>query len=369
MKNLPAPIDLKQVKVFPLEQRLSEATIQEILIEPKSPPPVLPDHLMRAVRESARNIAAAHKRRASVMLLYGAHLIKNGGARIMNSLMEHGWVTHLGTNGAGTIHDWEFAYLGRSTESVKKNVATGTFGTWDETGRCIHLALLAGALFEEGYGRSLGRFIMQEGTTLPATQTLTEAIRNEPGHPLTAARAELLQAMLTHGLPSGRIEVKHPWRDTSVLGNAYKHGVPLTVHPGIGYDIIANHPMFNGAAIGRAAEMDFRLFGTAVENLEGGVVLSVGSAIMAPQVFEKSISCVNNIRLQAGRSIVHNHTIYVVDIQDGGNWDWTQGEPPKENPAYYLRFCKSFSRMGGTMRYLQCDNVAFLHNLYHLLTE
>ena len=157
------------------------------------------------------------------------------------------------------------------------------------------------------------------------------------------------------------------WRDTSVLGNAYKLRIPLTVHPGIGYDIISNHPMFNGAAIGRAAEMDFRLFGAAVENLDNGVVLSVGSAIMAPQVFEKSISCVNNLRLQANRAVVHDHTIYVVDLQDGGNWDWTQGEPPKDNPAYYLRFCKSFSRMGGAMQYLQCDNVAFLHNLYHVL--
>ncbi|HEX4644032.1 MAG TPA: hypothetical protein VH598_00330, partial [Verrucomicrobiae bacterium] len=141
----------------------------------------------------------------------------------------------------------------------------------------------------------------------------------------------------------------------------------LTVHPGIGYDIISNHPMFNGAAIGRAAEMDFRLFGGTVETLDGGVVLSVGSAIMGPQVFEKSISCVNNLRLQNSRPIIHDHTIYVVDIQDGGNWDWSKGEPPKDNPAYYLRFCKSFSRMGGAMQYVQCDNVAFLHNLYHLL--
>jgi hypothetical protein len=194
-----------------------------------------------------------------------------------------------------------------------------------------------------------------------------ESLAKEPAHPLTPARAELLQAMVSHNLQPGRVEVDHPWRDTSVLGNAYKLGVPLTVHPGIGYDIIANHPMFNGAAIGRAADMDVRLFGAAVENLDNGVVLSVGSAIMAPQVFEKSISCVNNIRVQAGRVIIHKHTIYVVDIQDGGNWDWSQGEPPKNNPAYYLRFCKSFSRMGGAMHYLQADNVAFLHNLYHML--
>jgi len=76
------------------------------------------------------------------------------------------------------------------------------------------------------------------------------------------------------------------------------------------------------------------------------------------------LSCVNNLRLQSDRPIVKDITIYVVDLQDGGNWDWTKGEPPKDNPAYYLRFCKSFSRMGGEMKYLCCDNVAFLHHLF-----
>ena len=169
--------------------------------------------------------------------------------------------------------------------------------------------------------------------------------------------------MREHGLMPGRHAVGHPWKEHSIFGQAFRLGIPLTVHPGIGYDIISNHPMFNGAAIGRAAEIDFRLFGTAVEGLDGGVVLSVGSAIMAPQVFEKSISCVNNLRLQAGKKIVHDHQLYVVDLQDSGNWDWSKGEPPKDNPAYYLRFCKSFSRMGGEMHYLQCDNVVFAHHL------
>jgi hypothetical protein len=173
--------------------------------------------------------------------------------------------------------------------------------------------------------------------------------------------------MHVHQLPAGRITVKHPWNETSILAQAFRHNVPLTVHPGIGYDIITNHPMFNGAAIGRAAGLDFAQFSRAVEGLDGGVVLSVGSAIMAPQVFEKSLSCVNNLRLQAGRKIVHDHTIYVVDIQDGGNWDWSKGEPPKSNPAYYLRFCKSFARMGGTMNYRECDNVVFLANLLQQL--
>ena len=87
-------------------------------------------------------------------------------------MMERGWITHLATNGAGTIHDWEYAWLGRSTESVRANVATGTFGSWDETGRNIHLALLAGGLRGEGYGRALGRFIAEDGADLPRADEL-----------------------------------------------------------------------------------------------------------------------------------------------------------------------------------------------------
>jgi hypothetical protein len=369
MKTFPEPIDLSKVRVYPLAERHSLSARDRILVDPAQPPRSCDAATLATIHDCAVRVAAAREREASVILMYGAHLVKNGAMGIVNRLLEGDWVTHLATNGAGTIHDWELAFLGRTEEDVRKNVATGTFGTWAETGRCIHLALLAGALQKEGYGRSLGRFISEDGVILPATASLEKALRDQPADPLAPARAELLQAMLTHKLPTGRIAVKHPWKVTSILAQAFGHNIPLTVHPGIGYDIISNHPMFNGAAIGRAAAMDFGLFGRAVEGLDGGVVLSVGSAIMAPQVFEKSVSCVNNLRLQAGRQIVHDHMIYVVDIQEGGKWDWSKGEPPKDNPAYYLRFCKSFARMGGWMNYAQCDNVAFLHNLLKALSK
>jgi hypothetical protein len=368
MKEFPAPLDQKKIKVFPLTQRHSLSAIEEVLLSPNAPTPTCPPEMAGRIEDCANQIKSARARGASVMLIYGAHLVKNGLLPIANELIAQGWITHLATNGAGTIHDWELAFLGRTEESVRENIATGSFGTWDETGRNIHLALLAGALRGEGYGRSLGCFIVEDGVTLPALNELENALRHEPGHPLSPARAELLQAMLAHKLPAGRIEVKHPHKASSIVAQAFRHQIPLTVHPGIGYDIISNHPMFNGAAIGRAAQMDFAQFGAAVEGLDGGVVLSVGSAIMGPQVFEKSISCVNNLRLQANRPIVSGHSIYVVDIQDGGDWDWSKGEPPKNNPAYYLRFCKSYARMGGTMNYLECDNVVFLRNLlFHLL--
>lgn len=363
------PVDLTKIKVFPLDQRVSDAELNDILVDPDSAPPAVDSRSATLIAECAAKIRDARNRGASVMFIYGAHLIKNGGAAILIRLMEQGWITHLATNGAGIIHDWEFSFLGRSTESVRKNVATGTFGTWDETGRCINLSVLAGGIEGLGFGESLGKFIARNGVTLPAVPELEDLIRREPGHPLAPARAELLQAMLVHQLPAGRFEVNHPWKKTSVVGQAFERRIPFTVHPGIGYDIISNHPMFNGAAIGRGAMIDFRRFGGSVEGLDGGVVMSVGSAIMGPQVFEKSISCVNNLRLQAGREVVRDHTIYVVDLQDGGNWDWSQGEPPKDNPAYYLRFCKSYARMGGAMQYLQCDNVAFIHGVLKQLEK
>jgi hypothetical protein len=367
MKNSSSPLDLKRLKVQPLSERQHLSTLEEILIDPTKPPPSCPAATLATIRNCAEKITAARKRNSSVILMYGAHLVKNGLVAVVNQLVERGAVTHLATNGAGAIHDWELAFSGRTAESVRDNVVTGTFGAWEETGRNIHLALLAGAPLGEGFGQSLGRFIEEDGVALPTKDALEAALKKEPSHPLAPARTELLRAMVAHKLRSGRNNVKHPWKATSILANAFRHNVPFTVHPGIGYDIIACHPMFRGAVLGRAADIDFRLFGGAVERLDGGVVLSVGSAIMAPQVFEKSISCVNNLRLQAKRNIVCDHTMVVVDIQDGGNWDWSKGEPPKDNPAYYLRFCKSFARMGGTMQYVQCDNVVFLSNLLHEL--
>ncbi|MEI9896771.1 MAG: hypothetical protein WDN28_23650 [Chthoniobacter sp.] len=361
------PLDLSKLKVYPLAERRSLTRADDILIPPDATPKPLPAELAEQIRSAVQNIRAARDRGASVMLIYGAHLLRNGAALILDRLMEQGWITHLATNGAGTIHDWEYAWFGASTESVEMNVTSGTFGTWHETATNIHLALMAGALDGLGYGRSLGRFIAEDGATVPTADALTQSIAADPAHPLTAARADLLHALRERRVSSGRVTVEHRWKHASILASAWKRGVPVTVHPGIGYDIIANHPIFSGSVIGRAAELDFKLFGGSVEGLDGGVVLSVGSAIMGPQVFEKSLSCVNNLRLQAQRSIVREHHIYVVDLQDGGGWDWTQGEPPKTNAAYYLRFCKSFSRMGAPMHYLQCDNAAFVHHLQHAL--
>ena len=223
------PLDLGRLKVFPLAERRSLTRAEDILIQPDAAAPVLPDEVVRAIRDCAACIRAARERGASVMLIYGAHLLRNGAALLLDRMMKCDWLTHLATNGAGTIHDWEYAWFGASTESVEMNVASGTFGTWHETATNIHLALMAGALDGLGYGRALGRFIAEGGATIPAAEELTAAIAAEPAHPLTAARADLLRALREQRVTAGKVAITHRWKHASILASAWKHGVPLTV--------------------------------------------------------------------------------------------------------------------------------------------
>lgn len=366
---------LGDVRVLPLARRRTLTSVDAVMAGAQGAmPPLSVDaaearRLEGQVGAAAAAVRAARGRGASVLWIYGAHFLRNGGASVMGRLLRGGWVTHVATNGAGSIHDWEYAWFGGSTEGVEENVAAGTFGTWDETSRHIHGAVMLGALEGLGYGDSLARFIAEDGGDVPELQVLEAAVVRDPGDPLNGARCEVIRALRSGFLNSGRWSVTHRWKEASIFAQAWAAGVPVTVHPGIGYDIITNHPMFSGAALGRGGGMDFESFCGTVSGLEGGVVFSVGSAVMGPQVFEKSVSCVNNVRLQRGASVLGGHRIVVVDVQDGGGWDWTGGEPPKSNPAYYLRFCKSYSRMGGVMDYLQTDNVAFARHLLAALED
>ncbi len=151
-----------------------------------------------------------------------------------------------------------------------------------------------------------------------------------------AAAIDLLAACREFGLPAGCMSVPHPQRSLSVQAAAYRLGIPFTGHPMIGHDIIYTHPLVSGAAIGRTGMRDFLRFAASVSRLEGGVYLSVGSAVMSPMVFEKSLSMAQNLALQAGTAIAA-HYILVVDIAQSA-WDWSRaGEPPASDPAYYLR--------------------------------
>src|SRR2546430_9042192 len=125
MSHLPSPLDLRKLKVYPLAERHSQSRLDDILVEPGEAPPTCPENVSKIVRHCAQKIKAALKRNAAVMLIYGAHLIKNGGQLLLNQMMERGWLSHLATNGAGTIHDSEVSFLGRPTENVPAHDAAG----------------------------------------------------------------------------------------------------------------------------------------------------------------------------------------------------------------------------------------------------
>ena len=357
-----------QIKVLSLAERRSKSKIEDIAIDPDLPAPNEPK-IKDAVIEVARQILAAKNQGASIILAFGAHLVKNGAGPILVKMMERGWLTHLATQGAGGIHDWEFAYLGKSEEDVRANVDSGTFGTWEETGKNINLAVQVGAINGMGYGESLGSMIENEGLQLPSVDKLKRDIIAGLDNNASAlpAKVELLATLQKFGIAPGFHALAHPYKRYSIFGNAYRLRIPITVHPGIGYDIIYNHPFANGAALGRGSYIDYKAFVNSVANLSNGVFLSIGSAIMAPQIFEKALSLVNNIAIQRGEKI-HDHYLLVNDLQES-DWDWHRGEPPKSSPAYYLRFLKTFSRMGGTMKYVSADNRVWLHNLYQKLKE
>ncbi len=364
-----AALDPRRIRVYPLAERHSKTAIRDVAVDPEQPPDPAP-HLDAQVEEISSHIISARANGASVILAFGAHLVKNGAAPVVIKLMENGWITHLATNGAGGIHDWEFSFLGRSEEDVRALVAQGRFGAWDETGRYLNLAVQVNALRGMGYGEAIGAMIEENGLTLPDPRELEELVlRSVRGKdPLAPAQAELLQTMHAFALSGGRMTIDHPFKEYSLFGRAFRRGIPVTVHSGIGYDIIYNHPYANGAALGRASHLDFKIFSQSVAGLENGVFLSVGSAIMAPQIFEKALSAVNNLRLQAGQPVISGHFMAINDLQES-SWDWSRGEPPKSSPDYYLRFLKSFYRMGGEVRYIAADNRLLLHHLYYALKK
>ncbi len=312
-------------------------------------------------KETADRIRSARDKGCAVILTFGAHAIKNGLGPILINLAEDGWVTHLATNGAGVIHDWEFAFQGQSSEDVRTSIKDGSFGTWEETGRYLNLALIVGAYRGLGYGESVGEMIHNDGLEIPGADELKKTIvadlDTDPAQ--SAAAADLLATIREFDIQPGRLVVEHPYKKYSVQEAARRLSMPFTGHPMIGQDVIYTHPINQGAAIGRTGLSDFLAFANSMSNLDGGVYLSVGSAIMSPMIFEKALTMCRNVRDQENGSI-SDHYIVVADItQPGDGWKGAE-EPSKSDPAYYVRSMKTFSRAGGTMRYACSDNRDFL---------
>ena len=327
------------------------------------------ESLKLIIRETAATIREAKKKGRKIMTAFGAHTIKNKLYPVLIKLIQENWLDHLATNGAGIIHDWELSYIGETSEDVRENVKSGSFGIWEETGFFINLALAAGAWEGMGYGESVGKMISEGCIYIPDREKLLKKLNSTGLTPdKYAAGWDFYEKIEKFSLTSGKLEINHPFSRCSVQAEAYRLGVPFTGHPMIGHDIIYTHPMNSGSAVGRCAERDFLAYAENVSKLSGGVYISLGSAVMSPMIFEKSLSMSRNTALREKRRI-KDFTIFVVDIAES-SWDWnSEKEPDQKNPAYYLRYCKTFSRMGGKMNYITADNRHFLPLLYKYLTE
>ena len=363
-------LDREQLVVRKLNERENKVVFDRDMISPFQQPKGLSKDGHVLIEKTVARIRTAREKKSSIMLTFGAHAIKNCMSPTLIELMKGGWVTHLATNGAGIIHDWEIAFQGETSEDVRANVERGQFGIWEEPGFYINLALMVGAYERLGYGESVGKMIAREGLQIPALNTLYDtAEKYMKSDPERAAAAIDLAAAIKHfNIKTGFMSIPHPWKRYSVQGQAYELGVPFTGHPMFGHDIIYTHPINHGAAIGRTALHDFLRYAASVANLDEGVYMSVGSAVMSPMIFEKSLSMSQNLKIKEGKHI-DNHYLLIVDLAES-DWDWqNQGEPPMEHPAYYLRYCKTFYRMGGEMYYLTSDNRDFLLSLYHELNN
>ena len=340
-----------EIRFQPLSNRESKSSL-EVMVSPESHE--FQSENLERVSHIAKEIKKAIKNDRPVILTFGAHLIKNGLSLVLRRMMEEGYVTHLASNGASTIHDWEFAHQGKTEEDVRRYVAEGKFGIWEETCKYHNLAIISGANNGRGYGESIAEMIHKNKIVIPSDIA-------------SDAKTKLTDQGFS---PGQTVEINHPYSNHSFQEATFSNNVDYTVHPHFGHDIVYTHPLSDGSSIGKAAEIDFLKFTNSVSKLNGGVYLSVGSSIMSPMIFEKSLSMARNVAIQKGSSI-KDFMIVVNDIQESGEWDWNSNQdPPKSSPAYYNRFCKTFHRMGAReMHYIQEDNRSFLISLYQELRK
>jgi hypothetical protein len=312
--------DRGKLNLLPLPQRQHDLSLADILDVGQAPMPYEhPD--LPALAEA---ILQARTRGSTVAMLIGAHVLKRGLGRYVADLLDRGLLSVLACNGACAIHDYEFARIGSSTESVARYIRQGQFGLWKETGD-LNDVVAAGDREGLGFGEALGKHIAESG---------------------------------------------FPHKDLSIFAHAYRKSIPATVHVGIGYDIVHEHPNFDGAAAGSASYRDFLIFTKALENLEGGVVLCYGTAVMGPEVYLKALSMVRNVAHAQGRSI-RNFTSAVFDLVNLGSNP--HAEAPKDSPEYYYRPFKTVLvrtvQDGGRSFYFRGDHRATLPALHRLLTK
>lgn len=258
----PKPLDLSRVKTYPLDSRPSKVALSLLGKPPRRGMRVsnflasLPDILAaHDLREVARQLAARHRAGNRIGLGMGAHPIKVGLSPLIIDLMQRGLLSAVAMNGAAIIHDFELAHSGATSEDVAAHLVDGSFGMAEETGRFLNQAISsAGA--DEGLGAAVGRAIAQ---------------------------------------------ARLPHRRLSILATGNRLGIPITVHVGVGTDIIHMHPSADGAAIGASSLRDFHLLAAVVAEMNRGAFINLGSAVIIPEVFLKAVNLVRNVGKQVGK--------------------------------------------------------------------
>lgn len=276
------------------------------------------DELVQAVR-------SARTQNRPVILMLGAHPIKLGLGLFIIDLMRRKLISHVATNGAGIIHDFELALVGGTSENVAKWISVGQFGLWQETAG-LNEIIRDAASRNEGLGEAVGR-------------TLVENSYPNSGYSLCAA--------------------------------GWQEGIPVTSHVTIGGDIIHSLPNADGAALGHASYTDFLVFADAVRRLEGGVYLNLGTAVTGPEVFLKALSMSRNVARREGQDI-RNFTTAVFDLVTIPS-NFRDGHPSKDEALYYYRpwktlLCRTISGEGKSF-YFCGDHRATIPTLWSMLTD
>ena len=272
--------------------------------------------------ELVSRIRTAHEQGCQIILSMGAHVIKCGLSPFLIGLMKAGYITHIAGNGACSIHDFELAYLGGTSEHVPTAIEDGSFGMWEQTGAWMNEAIQAGAAQGLGYGESLGKYMDE--------------------HP-----------------------ERFPYREDSVLWQAYVLDIPATYHIALGTDIIHQHPSVDFEAIGRASGVDFRKICYSVAHMDQGVYMNFGSGVIGPEVFLKALSIARNL----GYPTFHITTANF-DLIDLGDYRSKIGY---DDPQYYYRPRKNIVNRpisrGGQGWHFCGDHQETIPNLYQKLMK
>ena len=320
---MPYPtFDRNRLILKPISERVNDLN-RDVIMHLNDP---IPDYENKNLEILAERIVQAKLQGATIMIMMGAHVIRSGVNRFLIDLMQKGFISLIGTNGASAIHDMEFAMLGETTESVARYIQEGQFGLWQESGRVNDAAVYAK---ENGYGlgESIGKLIVEN-------------------------------------------PIEFPYRESSLFAAGYHLGIPITVHVGIGQDIVHEHPNFNGAAVGEASYRDFLTLTYFVQNLEGGVILNIGTSVMGPEVYLKALSMARNVAQQENKQI-KRFTSAVFDLVDLGEDIHT--EAPKLTASYYFRPYKTVLVRtvadGGESYYIRGQHRETIPNLHRLITQ